>query len=42
MMLRKKLLKPFAVDVSSGIETGGVKDAAKMKKFVDMVRRENL
>ncbi len=33
-----KLLKPFAVDVSSGIETGGVKDAAKMKKFVGTVR----
>lgn len=37
-----KLLKPFAVDVSSGIETGGVKDAAKMKKFVSIVRSENL
>lgn len=33
-----KLLKPFAVDVSSGIETNGVKDAAKMKKFVDLIR----
>ena len=33
-----KILKPFAVDVSSGIETGGVKDAAKMKKFVGAVR----
>mgnify|MGYP002621675858 FL=1 len=33
-----KNLKPFAVDVSSGIETGGVKDAAKMKKFVGAVR----
>ena len=37
-----KVLKPFAVDVSSGIETGGVKDASKMKKFVDIVRSENL
>ena len=37
-----KLLKPFAVDVSSGIETGGFKDAAKMKKFVSTVRSENL
>ena len=37
-----KLLKPFAVDVSSGIETGGVKDAAKMKNFVQIVRSENL
>ena len=33
-----KILKPFAVDVSSGIETGGVKDVAKMKKFVTEVR----
>lgn len=37
-----KDLKPFAVDVSSGIETGGLKDAAKMKIFVDIVRSENL
>jgi len=33
-----KILKPFAVDVSSGIETGGLKDAAKMKNFVQIVR----
>ena len=33
-----KNLKPFAVDVSSGIETGGVKDAAKMKTFVELVK----
>ena len=33
-----KILKPFAVDVSSGIETGGVKDAAKMRDFVFNVR----
>ena len=33
-----KILKPFAVDVSSGIETGGVKDAAKMKTFVELVK----
>lgn len=31
-------LHPFAVDVSSGIETGGVKDAEKMKTFVEAVR----
>ena len=37
-----KNLKPFAADVSSGIETGGVKDAAKMKKFVSIVRSEIL
>lgn len=33
-----KLLKPFAVDVSSGIETGGLKDSVKMKEFVQIVR----
>lgn len=32
-------LGPFAVDVSSGIETGGLKDAEKMKKFAGEVRR---
>lgn len=31
-------LHPYAVDVSSGIETGGVKDYIKMKQFVDAVR----
>lgn len=32
-------LKPFAVDVSTGIETDGVKDAEKMTAFVSAVRR---
>ena len=36
-----KILKPFAVDVSSGIETNKVKDASKMKKFAEKVRGEN-
>lgn len=31
-------LNPFAVDVSSGIESSGVKDKVKMEKFVNAVR----
>lgn len=33
-----KNIRPFAVDVSSGIETDGLKDKAKMERFVSMVR----
>ena len=33
-----KALAPFAVDVSSGIETDGVKDPAKMRAFAGAVR----
>lgn len=33
-------LAPYAVDVSSGIESGGVKDPAKMAAFVAAVRKE--
>jgi len=33
-----KTLNPYAVDVSSGIETNGVKDFDKMKKFTENVR----
>lgn len=33
-----QVLHPYAVDVSSGIETNGVKDHIKMKQFVDAVR----
>ena len=36
-----QLLAPFCVDVSSGVETNGVKDAEKMKKIVDLVRVQN-
>ena len=35
-----RTLQPFTVDVSSGIETGGVKDPEKMKAFVSAVRAE--
>lgn len=34
-------LKPYAVDVSSGVETGGYKDKMKMAAFVDAVRKED-
>ena len=34
-----KILKPFVVDVSSGIETNNLKDAEKMKNFARIVRR---
>lgn len=35
-----KTLHPFAVDVSTGIETNGVKDKIKMAAFVAAVRKE--
>ncbi|MBP5330535.1 MAG: phosphoribosylanthranilate isomerase [Lachnospiraceae bacterium] len=34
-----KMLHPFALDVSSGIETDGVKDNAKMAAFIAAVKR---
>lgn len=33
-----KILGPYAVDVSSGIETDGFKDSSKMREFVSVVR----
>lgn len=33
-----KQVKPFAVDVSSGVETDGVKDFLKIKQFIEKVR----
>ena len=37
-----KCLNPYALDVSSGIETGGVKDEDKMKAFAAAVRKDNM
>ncbi len=34
-------IKPYAVDVSSGIETDGVKDKEKMLAFANTVRKED-
>ena len=36
-----RLLHPYAVDVSSGIETDGLKDRDKMVEFTAIVRKEN-
>lgn len=37
-----RALHPFAVDVSSGVETDGFKDSRKMAAFVAAVREEDL
>lgn len=39
--LAVRTLHPFAVDVSSGIETEGLKDTAKMTAFAGAVRQED-
>jgi phosphoribosylanthranilate isomerase len=37
-----KTLRPFGVDVSSGVETDGRKDAAKMEEFIRLVRSRGI
>ena len=36
-----RMLSPYAVDVSSGIESNGIKDEKKMAAFVAAARQEN-
>lgn len=36
-----KQLSPYGFDISGGVESGGRKDAKKIKKVIDMVRRDS-
>ena len=33
--------KPYAVDVSSSVETNGIKDKNKMQQFINVIRKED-
>jgi len=35
-----QMIKPYAVDVSSGVETDGSKDRQKMKQFIQAAKGE--
>lgn len=37
-----EMLNPFALDVSSGVETDGLKDKDKMISFVNIIRKEKI
>ena len=36
------MLNPYALDVSSGVETDGLKDKGKMISFVNIIRKDKI